>query len=91
MLMNDPFEGRVVLIAGGSGILGRAVVEVSGSRADTDWQATGVRAVLQAELDALDRDRAVDLSLSPIAPVLPSGAPEGPSSAPADPLESGAP
>ncbi|HZW00036.1 MAG TPA: hypothetical protein VFF55_00625 [Candidatus Deferrimicrobium sp.] len=75
----------------GDGELGRAVVEVSGSRADTDWQATGVRAVLRAELDALDRDRAVDLSLSPIAPVLPSGAPEGPSSAPADPLESGAP
>ncbi len=71
------------------GELGRAVVEVSGSRADTDWQATGVRAVLRAELDALDRDRAVDLSLGASAPALPSGAPAVPSGAPAVP--SGAP
>lgn len=59
----------------GDGELGRAVVEVSGSRADTDWQATGVRAVLRAELDALDRNQAVEVSLPAFAPPPPSGGP----------------
>jgi hypothetical protein len=40
----------------GDGELGRARVEVSGSRADTDWQASGVQAALEAELEAVDRD-----------------------------------
>jgi hypothetical protein len=44
------------------GELGRARVEVSGSRADTTWDATGVRAVLEAQLDAVDRDRRPDIS-----------------------------
>jgi hypothetical protein len=48
----------------GDGELGRAVVEVSGPRADTSWDATGVRAVLRAELDAVDRDRPADLAVS---------------------------
>jgi hypothetical protein len=64
------------------GELGRARVEVSGSRADTDWDATGVRAVLQAELEAVDRDLAVDLSSSAIAPAPPSAVIEAPSPAP---------
>jgi hypothetical protein len=46
----------------GDGQLGRARVEVSGSRADTDWDSTGVRAALTAELTATDRDRPVDLA-----------------------------
>jgi hypothetical protein len=44
------------------GELGVAAVEVSGSRAETDWDAEGVRVVLRAQLEATDRDRAVDLS-----------------------------
>ncbi|MFO7531150.1 MAG: hypothetical protein R6W93_01725 [Candidatus Limnocylindrales bacterium] len=44
------------------GELGMASVEVSGSRAETDWDAEGVRVVLRAQLEATDRDRAVDLS-----------------------------
>jgi len=46
----------------GDGELGKARVQVSGSRADTDWRATGVRAALVAELTATDRDRPVDLA-----------------------------
>ncbi len=38
------------------GQLGRATVEVSGSRAETPWDAEGVRVVLGAELSAIDRD-----------------------------------
>lgn len=48
----------------GDGELGRAAVEVSGPRADTSWDATGVRAVLWAELDALDRDQPTDVAVS---------------------------
>jgi hypothetical protein len=44
------------------GELGRARVEVSGSRADTDWDATGVRAVLDAQLDAVERDDVPDIA-----------------------------
>ena len=77
----------------GDGELGRAVVEVSGSRADTDWQATGVRAELQAELEALDRDRALDVSLPALPPPTPapSGQPGVSSSTSAPALQSAAP
>jgi hypothetical protein len=54
----------------GDGQLGRATVEVSGSRADTGWDASGVQASLRAELDATDRDIPVDLSVDAIAPQL---------------------
>ena len=82
----------------GDGELGRAVVEVSGSRADTDWQATGVRAELQAELQALDRDRALEVSLPALPalppalpPLTPSGQPGVSSSTSAPALQSAAP
>ena len=79
----------------GDGELGRAVVQVSGSRADTDWQATGVRAVLRAELEALDRDRAVEVSLPAFAPAPPSSPPAvasaAPSGGPTPALQSAAP
>ena len=52
----------------GDGELGRARIEVSGSRAETAWGATGVRAVLQAELEAVDRDLAIDISVPGGAP-----------------------
>jgi hypothetical protein len=55
----------------GDGELGRARVEVSGSRADTTWQDTGVRATLQAELEAIDRDRQPEIA----APEVASGGP----------------
>jgi hypothetical protein len=45
----------------GDGELGLASVEVSGSRAETPWQAEGIRVVLEAELSATDRDLRVDL------------------------------
>ena len=45
----------------GDGELGLATVEVSGSRAETPWQAEGIRVVLEAELSATDRDVPVDL------------------------------
>jgi hypothetical protein len=44
------------------GELGLAAVEVSGSRAETDWDAEGTRVVLEARLEASDRDTPVDLS-----------------------------
>lgn len=44
------------------GELGIASVEVSGSRAETGWDAEGVRAVLEARLEATDRDQRVDVS-----------------------------
>ncbi len=75
----------------GDGELGRAVVEVSGSRADTDWQATGVRAVLRAELEALERDRAVEVSLPTLPLATPSDGPDVSSGAPAPALQSAAP
>jgi hypothetical protein len=46
----------------GDGELGRARVEVSGSSADTAWPGSGVRAVLEAELEAVDRDLPVSIS-----------------------------
>lgn len=39
------------------GQLGMAAVEVSGSRAETPWDAVGARAVLKAELSATNRSR----------------------------------
>jgi hypothetical protein len=44
------------------GELGMAAVEVSGSRAETDWQADGLRVVLEARLQATDRDVPVEVS-----------------------------
>jgi hypothetical protein len=68
----------------GDGELGRARVEVSGSRADTTWQDTGVRATLQAELEAVDRDRRPEIAA-------PAAAPGGPLATSATALESAAP
>lgn len=64
----------------GNGELGMASVEVSGSRAETAWQAEGVRAVLEARLEATHRERPVDVGE-------PIGAPGGrvPASPVADP------
>ena len=61
----------------GDGELGRARVEVSGSRADTGWQASGVQAALEAELEAVDRDLPASISV--------------PSDSPATALQSAAP
>ena len=44
------------------GELGLATVEISGSRAETGWDAEGVRVVLEARLEATDRDRPVDVT-----------------------------
>jgi len=54
------------------GELGLATAEVSGSRAETGWDAEGVRVVLEARLEATDRDRTVDVS----APVSSSATPD---------------
>jgi hypothetical protein len=53
------------------GQLGRARVEVSGSRADTSWEATGVRAALEAQLDAVDRDRVPDIAAPAVVTTTP--------------------
>lgn len=62
----------------GDGELGMAGVEVSGSRAETPWDADGVRVVLEAHLEATDRDVPVDV-VAPAdggpVPTLESGAP----------------
>jgi len=73
----------------GDGELGRARVEVSGSRADTTWQDTGVRATLQAELEAVDRDRRPEISAPDVPTVVAPSA--GPLATSAPALESGAP
>jgi hypothetical protein len=44
------------------GELGMASVEVSGPRAETDWDAEGLRVVLEARLQAVDRDQSVDVT-----------------------------
>jgi hypothetical protein len=44
------------------GDIGRATVEVSGGRGEV-WTQEGVRGVLEAELDATDRTRAIDIQL----------------------------
>jgi hypothetical protein len=60
----------------GDGQLGRALVQVSGSRADTGWQASGVQAALEAELEAVDRDLPATISVpSDGTTALQSGAP----------------
>jgi hypothetical protein len=56
----------------GDGELGRARVEISGSRADTGWDARGVRALLRAELESIDRDRVTEVSASVVAPLAPA-------------------
>ncbi len=48
------------------GELGMAAVEVSGSRAETGWDAEGTRVVLEARLQATNRDQVVDIS-APVA------------------------
>jgi hypothetical protein len=45
------------------GEMGLASAEVSGSRAETPWDAEGVRVVLEARLSATDRDVQVDVSV----------------------------
>jgi len=88
------------------GELGLASVEVSGSRADTTWDAEGVRAVLEARLEATHRERPVDVAApvtssddsrsapptsgAPAPPASRAPAPP-PSTAPAGALESAAP
>ncbi len=46
----------------GDGELGLASVEVSGARGETGWDDDGVRAVLEARLQAVERHEAVDIS-----------------------------
>ena len=75
------------------GELGLASVEISGSRAEAPWEAKGVRAVLEARLEATHRERPVDVA----APVTSSrgGVPvpstSSPSATSAVALESAAP
>jgi hypothetical protein len=44
------------------GQLGLATVQVSGARGDTGWEDDGVRAFLEARLQAVDRDERIDVS-----------------------------
>ena len=44
------------------GELGLATVRVSGARGDTGWDDDGVRAFLEARLEAVDRDESIDIS-----------------------------
>jgi hypothetical protein len=81
----------------GNGELGMASVEVSGSRAETTWQAEGVRSVLEAHLEATYRERPVDIG-EPVtaagrtAPAAQDSGPTSmPSAAPSAALESAAP
>ncbi len=46
----------------GDGQLGLASVEVSGPRGDTSWDDDGVRAVLEARLEAVERDVPFDVA-----------------------------
>lgn len=46
----------------GDGELGLASVEVSGARGPSGWDSEGVRAVLEARLEAVDRDGELDVS-----------------------------
>jgi hypothetical protein len=77
------------------GELGRARVEVSGSRADTDWDATGVRAVLEAELEAVDRDRVPQIAAVQLSAVGPTNvgsmAAQGPQATQGPPASQGSP
>lgn len=50
------------------GQLGRAAVEISGLRAETGWRSDGVRAVLEAQLEAVNRERPVDVTAIADAP-----------------------
>ncbi len=75
----------------GDGELGRATVQVSGSRADTTWEASGVQAVLRAELEATDRDLPVDLSVAALAPATRAVPPASAAPSPAAPAPSSPP
>jgi hypothetical protein len=44
------------------GELGLATVQISGARGETGWDDDGVRAFLEARLEAVDRDEPVDVS-----------------------------
>ena len=44
------------------GELGLATVQVSGARGETGWDDDGVRAFLEARLQAVDRDASIDVS-----------------------------
>jgi hypothetical protein len=62
------------------GEFGMAAVEVSGSRAETDWDAEGVQVLLEARLEATERSRPVDVAAPLVAdatspPTLQSDAP----------------
>ncbi|MFV2064938.1 MAG: hypothetical protein ACC726_15720 [Chloroflexota bacterium] len=48
----------------GDGELGRASVEISGRRAEAGWDSDGVRGVLEAELEAVDRTTPVDVTVA---------------------------
>jgi hypothetical protein len=58
------------------GELGLATVEVSGSRAETSWDVEGVRAVLEARLEAVDRDQPIDIAAPVAADVRPTATDE---------------
>jgi hypothetical protein len=62
----DRWRGEMDWWVFGDGELGLATAEVSGSRAEAPWDASGVRAVLSARLEATERDRGFDVA----APVL---------------------
>ena len=49
------------------GELGLAAVQISGARGETGWDDDGVRAFLEARLQATDRDERLDVS-APVAP-----------------------
>ncbi len=57
------------------GQLGMASAEVSGSRAETDWDAEGVRVVLQARLEATDREGDVQVAIPATPDASPSPRP----------------
>ena len=57
------------------GELGMATVEVSGTRAETEWDAEGVRVVLQARLEATDRNGDLDVAAPMTLDATPSARP----------------
>lgn len=99
LLVNDSFvpEGAIRRWRGEmdwwvftDGELGMASVEVSGSRAATNWQSEDVRAVLEARLEATDRNTEVDVS-APFDTGDSSPASQSPDASPAPALGSDAP
>lgn len=69
----DRWRGQIDWWVFADGELGLATVEVSGSRAETPWQAEGMRVVLRAELSATNRDQPVDVSASLPSRIAPAG------------------